>query len=48
MGHLTSFLFGVTIGVYLAQNYDVPNVKNNYNYAMHTLKKYETKSFKKE
>lgn len=43
MKHLTTFIFGVTVGMYLAQNYDAPNVKNAYKQGISTLKKYETK-----
>ena len=43
MKHLTSFLVGVTVGLYIAQNYDTPNVKQVYKQGITTLKKYETK-----
>ena len=44
MKQLTTFLFGVTVGMYIAQNYNVPDVKEKYKQCVVTLKKYETKN----
>ena len=42
MKQLTTFIFGVTVGMYIAQNYDAPNVKDKYKQGLAQLKKYET------
>ena len=41
MKQLTTFLFGVTTGMYIAQNYDTPDVITEFNKLVTYLKKYE-------
>jgi hypothetical protein len=41
MKQLTTFLFGVTTGMYIAQNYDAPVVTVKFNQLLDFVKKYE-------
>ncbi|EHA8590384.1 hypothetical protein COCNU_scaffold017943G000010 [Cocos nucifera] len=43
-----SLLLGTTLGMYVAQNYDVPKLKNLFNKAMVTAKQKEEQYRKKE
>lgn len=46
MKQLSTFLFGVTVGMFMAQNYDMPDVKEAYYSGLETIKKYEQKKKK--
>lgn len=46
MKQLTTFIFGVTVGMFMAQNYNMPDVKEHYYYGLETIKKYEEKNKK--
>jgi hypothetical protein len=41
MKQFSIFVFGVTLGMYVAQNYNAPNVKDNYILMVKTIKNYE-------
>jgi hypothetical protein len=48
MIHLASFVLGTISGVYLAQNYDVPDVKNLGDKLIEYLNSIEKKNDKKK
>jgi hypothetical protein len=43
MGFYTSFSLGIIVGIYMAQNYTVPDVRQYANSLLDQLKEYEKK-----